>query len=455
MVYHVFIKCDFPVKNAVVEFEDKKTTLADLKTLFGKACEVEEKKLDGYTLLAVSFGSLPRELITPTMDESARAKVMKQTLTELEVKDQSTIIAVAPVGSGKPTYKLSEKKEKSKDEEGETKDKSKKSADDYDETHYKGMTAKNILTKFTEAKDKKKKYATEFLEVHAKEMFKSKDWLKADRKVVTEILKLDGLNCSELEVYKALCAWAKENNKEKKDLNTFLGDLIELIRFPTMQAGDIASVAGDAVLTQDQILALFSFVGTKSKSSKPTDKSIAKFSAKARVPREFDTDLQWLRTSSGTLVISEKGKKLNGSSCYFNAVATTPRKNSKGQYIYAVRYEGGSYYMIGFAPSTVTLSSYSSSYFYSTYGYYFYSQNGYLYSSADSGRSFGASALNFGDVLTCVYDTRENTISFRVNDRDFGVGFRGVYGDLVPTLTNGGSSTTGALVLCKPTKIKS
>eukprot|EP00823_Brevimastigomonas_motovehiculus_P008010 TRINITY_DN722_c0_g1_i1.p1 TRINITY_DN722_c0_g1~~TRINITY_DN722_c0_g1_i1.p1 ORF type:complete len:454 (-),score=126.60 TRINITY_DN722_c0_g1_i1:722-2083(-) len=453
MVYHVFIKCDFPVKNAVVEFEDKKTTLADLKTLFGKACEVEEKKLDGYTLLAVSFGSLPRELITPTMDESARAKVMKQTLTELEVKDQSTIIAVAPVGSGKPTYKLSEKKEKSKDEEGETKDKPKKvkgSDDDIDEKHFKGMTAKNILGKFTEEKDKKKKkYATQYLEIHAKDVFKAKEWLSADKKVVAEVLALNGLNCTELEVYKALCAWAKANNKEKKDLNTFLGDLIELIRFPTMQAGDIASVAGDAVLTQDQILALFSYVGTKSKTSK-LDKCIDKFSTKPRDPLDID-NVKWTRSSAGN-TISKDGKTVTFANCYVNVMATAPRKNSKGQYIYTIRIEGGEHHMIGWAAPTVNIESYSSSYFFSN-GYFMYSYDGSLYSSGSSGRSVGAQALHGGDVLTCVYDSNEHTAWYIVNGREIKSCFTGVYGDLVPAITNGGANTSGSIALIKTPKI--
>lgn len=82
-----------------------------------------------------------------------------------------------------------------------------------------------------------------------KRVFETDDFLTCDLNIVNEILKLDSLNCTEMEVFEACIAWARLQSKrilgnEPKGagLRDALGDAVYEIRFCTMTIEEFASI---------------------------------------------------------------------------------------------------------------------------------------------------------------------------------------------------------------------
>ncbi|WAQ93750.1 BTBD6-like protein, partial [Mya arenaria] len=104
-----------------------------------------------------------------------------------------------------------------------------------------------------------------FISRKTTKVLKSTSFLSLPPSTVECVLNEDYLNCSELNVYFALKAWAMNACKQRRTGHTNteiirdeIGGLLRVIRFPSLRAEDFAThVANDEVLTQEKKLALY------------------------------------------------------------------------------------------------------------------------------------------------------------------------------------------------------
>jgi hypothetical protein len=111
-------------------------------------------------------------------------------------------------------------------------------------------------------------FGLKFIEENAADVLASDAFVKLSKDRLTVILKDDKLAVEEIEVFKALHKWAeaelKRTQVEGADLKSIVKDLIKLIRFPTMEINQVATVvAPSGLLEQSQLVGLFSFVSVQ------------------------------------------------------------------------------------------------------------------------------------------------------------------------------------------------
>ena len=87
---------------------------------------------------------------------------------------------------------------------------------------------------------------------NAKLMFYTKDFIDCDREILIEILKLDSLNCKEIDIFHACISLARascerngKNPAKMENLRSELGDAIKHIRFSSISIEDYAVLHKD------------------------------------------------------------------------------------------------------------------------------------------------------------------------------------------------------------------
>lgn len=86
--------------------------------------------------------------------------------------------------------------------------------------------------------DELKELCKKKIEMDSQAVFKSKYYLEADRRTFTDILNMDSLSCSEIDVFKACVASAEavsNQNNLTTDFRHTLRDLFQYIRFASMK----------------------------------------------------------------------------------------------------------------------------------------------------------------------------------------------------------------------------
>ena len=101
-----------------------------------------------------------------------------------------------------------------------------------------------------------------YISKHSTAVFQSENFISLTKDALKDILALDKLNCDELKVYHACKRWATVSNEDtggkttKSEINIRkqLGDLLQLVRFPTMDLEEFNEhVLADDVLTTLEI----------------------------------------------------------------------------------------------------------------------------------------------------------------------------------------------------------
>jgi len=113
-----------------------------------------------------------------------------------------------------------------------------------------------------------KEFGLKFIEENMEEIAETDAFLKLSKSRLVTLLEDDELGIDEFQLWQAILKWGKAECKrtERKsdsgdDLKTVLGDLVNLIRFPTMSLEEIAAhVAPSNLLSQDALLDLFKYV---------------------------------------------------------------------------------------------------------------------------------------------------------------------------------------------------
>ncbi|XP_055326078.1 BTB/POZ domain-containing protein 6-A-like, partial [Sitodiplosis mosellana] len=91
-----------------------------------------------------------------------------------------------------------------------------------------------------------KKACETFIVLNAKTVLKSTDFLACDRKILAQILKLNWMSCTEIELFEACISWVKAASKQnvltKEIVQAHLGDLFHEIRFGSMSLQAFAAL---------------------------------------------------------------------------------------------------------------------------------------------------------------------------------------------------------------------
>jgi len=140
----------------------------------------------------------------------------------------------------------------------------------------KSLTVENIGTKISSSKGEKLNLCLGWIDKSAKKVFESKAVLSFSKETLKSILTRDSLgSIKEIDLFEALIRWGRAKTKEdtSEALKATIKDLLPLIRFPLMTSADLASkVVPTSLLTQTQILQLFTYVSTADRREKLGEK---------------------------------------------------------------------------------------------------------------------------------------------------------------------------------------
>lgn len=104
---------------------------------------------------------------------------------------------------------------------------------------------------------------------HAVDVLKSESFVSCSKDVLGRILKLENLNCSNMETVNACMAWAKKTCQkmnidatDKKHLRSELGECFFLIPFVTMDMNDFMEVVFDnrELFIADEVIDIMAFI---------------------------------------------------------------------------------------------------------------------------------------------------------------------------------------------------
>lgn len=121
-----------------------------------------------------------------------------------------------------------------------------------------------------------------FVSKHASDIVAARGWLALPAKAVEKVSSLDQLSLSEMQLFKAVLAWGKEEVKRQKAsssssssdskdadmLQTVLKDIAKNINYGTMDIGTFTrDVSSTNALGMDLQVAIFGYLGTRGASS--------------------------------------------------------------------------------------------------------------------------------------------------------------------------------------------
>jgi hypothetical protein len=426
MSVKVVFHSDVPPKRVVGTIENVKTaTVGSIKALAAKLLALD---LGQYTFSVVSYGTNVIEW-----------RQSKETDFPSGLCDGCVVFCLGPAHM-KPSRRRLARKIKKEAEE-------KKKDDDDPAGVYKGLSVKTILKDLSESKDgadsSKRKRMLEYVEMYCDELVKQPKWLELPQGVMIEILKRDGLNIPEVDLFDSICEWAKRQAKsnEVEALKPILEPLVPHIRFPTMQLQDLAvKVERMKLLDQNQLLSLFTFVGAKGNAK--LDPAL-KFNAKPRKPRLPVGAFVWDESKKGAsinIVKDSNGKTVRqtAGTNQWNTIITK-QWISKGTHVIKFRIDNDSrshWIFIGVASKAYSrFSDVSNGYIGSqsdSWGWSNGSGSSYLYPGS---RTYGR-AFNQGDIVEMTVNMTDKTISYRLNDgQSFGEAFRGISDEVAVAVT--------------------
>ena len=137
--------------------------------------------------------------------------------------------------------------------------------------HFTPKTLLDMLGRFASLGSREAEVVWQYIELQAQLIVALPNFTQLSHEVIFGLLQRQYLSCSEFELFKAVLAWgkAKAGGAAPKgvEVRTALGDLLPLIRFPTMTSAQLLDVAVSGVLTEEELTAVRNFV-VKSTSKK-------------------------------------------------------------------------------------------------------------------------------------------------------------------------------------------
>jgi len=277
---------------------------------------------------------------------------------------------------------------------------------------------------------------------------RTKRWLELSEAEVTEIISSDTFNAKEGEIFDGVVSWGKAEAKRQKkdpskteDVKEVTKNVFLLVRLPLLEVKDIAvSLEKSGLLSEDQMLDLFTYLGSKSISCVKPGASLKLFSSKPRKGRtpigafRFDPEHK-----GAALVLSNDDRTVKqsyGNSQWNSCSCTTWLSEGVHKVKFRIDNSTGSQWIFlgaisrSYSGWTDTSSGYvgcnSTAYGFSSGGGTSYKYPG----STSYGRTFRT-----GEVITMNVDMDAKTIGFAIGESDFGTAFTGVVSEVCPAIT--------------------
>jgi len=279
------------------------------------------------------------------------------------------------------------------------------------------------------------KLAIEYIEMTMKDVVKQKEFLEISEKNLVDLVKRDGLNIKEIDLFNATIEWSKAELKRTKqddkpeNVKKVMKDIFPQIRFCCMDVSDIAvGVEKTKLLEGNQLLGLFTYLGQKAQSKDSTpklDPSLKGFKTTPRKPKKLGVDLDFGSATYWTWNKEEAKAVCTGQGSYYALYNTKPFEKKTGKHEIKMRLNSGttSSFWCGFTTNTSSTNSpYSSG-----WGFWIYSN--YLSLPGNSTGSYlSSSTPKATDVVNIELDTDTNVITWNVNGGQ-PVTHTSIYGD--------------------------
>jgi hypothetical protein len=269
------------------------------------------------------------------------------------------------------------------------------------------------------------------------------EFIKTDQKLLKTILKRDTLSVPEGDLFEAVIGWGKAECKRQSlepdanSLQSCLADILPLIRFPTMTMQEVAAkVTPTNILSSDQILLVFTFLG-----SKDTQKETMKlpWSTKPRKGRR-GSKFSWDPSRKASqIVLSDKNMVASTTySSWCSVFGDTELTSGVTEWeIVLDQYDTSNSYnvAIGVVPSSFTNWQHTTLIGYST------SSSGWTYVCGNGNKCNNSGPVYYGTpayqgaVIRVRLDLDKHTIEFFVNNTSQGVAYTNVYGPVRPAVS--------------------
>jgi len=303
---------------------------------------------------------------------------------------------------------------------------------------------------------KKKKRAFEYIDIYFSKIKPLGKIQKQSEAVLLALVRRDTLNAKEVELFEIVLAWAKEECKRKElegtpeNLRQVLQHILPHIRFPVMTTEDVAiSVTPSGVLTPEQTLGLFTYLGQKDlfgfggDSKLPDVLKFPSTKRKGRLPPawfKFEDSMKYtvlMLTADGTVLTS------NTTSYYQPAFGNIELKEGIHEWEFVLQqlYQNSYSCCIGVVPTSFTEFTTRAQ----MIGYPGHIQGwsfaaGYGQKFHNTQEYYGKTCVE-GDVVKVRLDLDKRTIEFFINGTSQGVAYSDVTGPVRPAISLYGNTT--------------
>jgi len=276
--------------------------------------------------------------------------------------------------------------------------------------------------------------------------------VKLSEATLINFIKRDTLNIKEADLFDGVVAWGKEEAKRQEidpsaeNLRKVLFNVLPHVRFPIMTTEEVAvSVAPVGVLTPEQTLSLFTYLGQQAEGGTPKLGPELKFPSKKRKGR---LPPAWFKFEEGMkhtqLLLSADGLVLtsNTTSFYQPAFGNIELKEGihEWEFVLTQFYSNSYSVCIGVTPSSFTDYTKAQMIGYPSHipGWAFAAGHGQKYHTSQE--SYGRVCTE-GDVVRVRLDLDKSTLEFFINGTSLGVAYTGVTGPVRPSISLYGNNS--------------
>jgi len=293
----------------------------------------------------------------------------------------------------------------------------------------------------------------EYIDINLKKILATGKFSKLPEPIVVQLVKRDTLNIKEIELFEAVVAWGKDECKRQEleptpeNLRKVLVNIIPFIRFPIMTTEEVAvSVTSAGILTSEQTLFLFTYLGQKAEGVEtklPEGMKFPHTKRKGRLPPawfKFEEAMKYpqlMLTADGTILTS------TSTSNYQPAFGNIELKEGIHEWEFVLQQLYTNTYSCCIGVTPVTFTEYTTRPHMIGYpshvpGWAFAAGYGQKFHTSQA--SYGRTCVE-GDVVKVRLDCDKGTLEFFINGTSQGVAYTDVTGPVRPSISLYGNTS--------------